>query len=183
MGEEIKAEISSFRVNLMREQSALTSCEVLVVTPGQNEAWINKSDGLAWAHAPSPETLATYGHDHFCIKRFSVSENTDHLSCALKLLWKHNPNVKVIFTVSPVPSWATFYDVNVAVRSFENKANLLLAVKEVINQEPERTFYFPSFEMAMLSHNRNLQLDNRHVRSRLVGKIMACFDKCFLGDS
>ena len=73
-------------------------------------------------------------------------------------------------------------DANVVSRSFENKAILLLAIKELVKQQPERAYYFPSFEMAMLSHNANLQFDNRHVRPALVEEIMSCFDDCFVCD-
>ena len=159
---------------------AFTSCKVLIMTPGQNEAWINKSDGLAWHHKPPPEALDFYGEDQFCVKRFTLAENVENLNGALQLLWANNPEAQVIFTVSPIPSWATFYDTNVAVRSFENKAILLLAVKDVVSQNPGRTNYFPSFEMAMLSHNWNLQLDNRHLRPKVVDGIMDCFDKRFV---
>ena len=94
----------------------------------------------------------------------------------------HNPETQVIFTLSPVPSHATFYDTNVAVRSFENKAILLLAVKTVVSRHPERAHYFPSFEMAILSHNVNLQLDNRHVSPNVVTGIMSCFDQRFVAE-
>lgn len=132
---------------------------------------------------PPPEAFVRYGDDRFYVKRFSLEENIENLDCTLRLLWANNPDATVIFTVSPVPSDATFFDTNVAVRSFENKAILLLAVKDVVNRNPGRTHYFPSFEMAMLSHNLNLQLDNRHVRPRIVEEIMACFDRRFLADS
>jgi hypothetical protein len=138
---------------------------------------------LAWTHKPPPEAFASYGEDSFEFRSFSLQENIDNLGSCLRLLWQNNPEARVIFTVSPVPSWATFYDVNVAARSFENKAILLLAVKEVISQNPERVYYFPSFEMTMLSDNLNLQLDNRHVRPRVVQRIMTCFDNRFLLDA
>jgi len=161
-------------------RQALTACKVLIVTPGQNEAWTDQSDNLAWAHKPPPEFFDTYGENRFCIKRFSLAENIENLRASLSLLWANNPDAQVIFTVSPVPSDATFHDTNVAVRSFENKAILLLAVKEVISQNPGRAHYFPSFEMSILSHNWNLQLDNRHVRPKVVEGIMDCFDRRFL---
>ena len=161
-------------------RGAFTSCKVLIMTPGQNEAWITKSDALAWYHKPPLEAFKFYGEDQFCVKQYTLAENIENLNGALQLLWANNPEAQVIFTVSPVPSWATFYDTNVAVRSLENKAILLLAVKEVIRQNPGRTYYFPSFEMAMLSHNWNLQLDNRHVRPKVVEGIMACFNRRFV---
>ena len=98
----------------------------------------------------------------------------------LEILWEHNPNVQVIFTISPVPSSATFEDVNVGVRSFENKAILMLAVKEVVACYPQRTYYFPSFEMVLLLSNGSLQMDNRHVRPQLIEEIMGCFEKRFV---
>lgn len=162
---------------------AFSACKVLIMTPGQNEAWTNKSDGLAWAHNPPSEAIAVYGEGYFQLKRFSLAENIENLSKTLQFLWANNPEAQVIFTVSPVPSAATHFDTNVAIRSFENKAILLLAVKEVVSQHPGRAFYFPSFEMAMLSNNVNLELDNRHVRRNIVGDIMARFDKVFVEDS
>ena len=161
-------------------REALTTCEVLVLTPGQNEAWVDQSDDLAWAKKPPPEAFAEYGETYFKIKQFSLTENIEYLDTALNIFWKHNHDAKVIFTVSPVPSYGTFFDVNVASRSFENKANLLLAVKQVVNNHPEQAFYFPSFEMAILSHNVNMQLDNRHVRPGVVKRIMNTFDRCFV---
>lgn len=164
-------------------RNALGSCQVLVLTPGQNEAWITIGDGLAWARKPPPELFAEACEESFALKRYSLAENVENLDNALNILWQNNPTARVIFTVSPVPSSGTFFDVNVAVRSFENKANLLLAVKEVVNSYPQRAYYFPSFEMAVLSNNPNLQLDNRHVRPKVVKQIMDCFDQSFLADS
>jgi hypothetical protein len=166
----------------IESRAALSACKVLIMTPGQNEAWINRCDGLAWAHQPPPEVRSAYGPDTFYVKQFSLSENIEYLNQALNLLWEYNADSKVILTLSPVPSWATFTDVNVVSRSFENKAILLLAIKEVVEQHPGKAYYYPSFEMAMLSHNANLQIDNRHVKAVLVEKIMACFSDCFVSD-
>jgi hypothetical protein len=161
-------------------RQALTECRVLIVTPGQNEAWIDQTDGLAWVHRPPVEIRKALGEERFAIKQFSLEENIDYLNGSLELLWVNNPETMVVFTLSPVPSDATFYDTNVAVRSIENKAILLLAIKTVVAQHPDRAYYFPSFEMTMLSHNVNLQLDNRHVRPNVVERIMATFDQRFV---
>jgi hypothetical protein len=109
-----------------------------------------------------------------------LDENVQHLRDVLKQLKKNNPSAKVIFTVSPVPSYATFFDANVASQSFENKAIILLAVKQVVREHPEMTFYFPSFEMAILTHNPSMLKDNRHLRLREVDKIMGQFDREFI---
>ena len=45
---------------------------------------------------------------------------------------------------------------------------------------PGRAFYYPSFEMTILSQNVNLQLDNRHVRPNVVDGIMDTFDMRFV---
>ena len=161
-------------------RAALTTCDVLIVTPGQNEAWLDTQSGLVWARKPAQDVLAQYGDGRFYVKRFSVAENVEYLTGLLALVWEHNPEAKVIFTVSPVPSSATFADVNVGIRSFENKAILLLAVKEAVARNPGRAFYFPSFEMAMLPRNGNLRLDNRHVRPTVIDDIMAAFERCFV---
>ena len=165
--------------HLVHSRAALTDCEVLILTVGQNETWVNLSDGTAWAHKPPPDIVARYGQDQFVLKQFSLEENIENLAEILRLFWENNPAAKVIFTVSPVPSYATFYDMNVAVRSFENKAVLLLAIKDIVSKHSDQCFYFPSFEMAIISNNPSMQLDNRHVRPRLVEKIMDRFDDSF----
>lgn len=162
-----------------QSREALAGCEVLILTPGQNEAWLNKSDGTAWGAKPPGEIFDAYGKEQFEIHQFSLQENIEYLNNSLALLWENNSKARVIFTVSPVPSVATFFDVNVCVRSFENKAILLLAVKDVVKQYPDRCFYFPSFEMAMLSRNPAQTLDNRHIRPQMVNRIMKSFDECF----
>jgi len=166
--------------HIVNSRAALTNCDVLILTIGQNETWVNLSDGTAWAHKPPPEVVESHGKEQFVLKQFSLYENIENLSEILRLFWENNPSAKVIFTVSPVPSYATFYNMNVAVRSFENKAVLLLAVKDVVCKHSEQCFYFPSFEMAILSNNPSMQLDNRHVRPRVVEKIMDRFDDSFM---
>jgi len=174
---EAEAAISE---HIVHSRAALTNCAVLILTAGQNETWVNLKDGTAWAHKPPSEVVAKYGKDQFVLKQFSLDENIENLSGILRLFWENNPSAKVIFTVSPVPSYATFYDMNVAVRSLENKAVLLLAIKNIVGKHPDQCFYFPSFEMAILSNNPSMQLDNRHVRPRVVEKIMDRFYDSFM---
>ena len=63
--------------------------------PGQNEAWIDQRDGLAWAHKPPPEAFDTYGEHRFCVKRFSLAENIDYLDASLSLLWANRETGEV----------------------------------------------------------------------------------------
>lgn len=59
-------------------------------------------------------------------------------------LWEQNPDIKVLFTVSPIRHWKDGAHGNQL-----SKATLLLAVEELQQEFPERIAYFPAYEIMM----------------------------------
>jgi hypothetical protein len=62
----------------------------------------------------------------------------------LASLWEQNPSLRLVFTVSPVRHWKDGAHANQL-----SKASLLLAVHELQNLFPDRTAYFPAYEIMM----------------------------------
>jgi len=77
--------------------------------------------------------------------RLGVYEITEVYRELLEELWKFNPNLKVIFTVSPIRHWK-----DGAVQNQVSKATLLLAIDSLLNGfGVANCRYFPSYEMMM----------------------------------
>lgn len=165
-------EDAEMRVRQHREASleALRSCEVLVITVGQNEAWTDMKNDMVWGRIPPREILAARRAD-FVVKEFGYRENVRDLNGIIERLLKLNPKLRILFTVSPVASHATFSDCDVVSRSFANKCLLRAAVHEVLLLHDSRVFYFPSFEMVLCDNPYSFVADNRHVTRATVRRI------------
>lgn len=77
--------------------------------------------------------------------RLGVYEITEAYREFLDELWKFNPNLKVVFTVSPIRHWK-----DGAVENQVSKATLLLAIDRLISGfGVQNCSYFPSYELMM----------------------------------
>ena len=93
----------------------------------------------------------------------------------LKKCREVNPNLKVLFTVSPIR--------HVKDGMHENqlsKATLLLAIDEICRTYPD-CFYFPSYEIVMdeLRDYRFYADDMVHLSSKAVEYVWECFSRCY----
>lgn len=77
--------------------------------------------------------------------RLKVHEITEVYRELLEEIWKFNPGVKIIFTVSPIRHWK-----DGAVENQLSKASLLLAIDQLIRGYGDQVCsYFPSYEIMM----------------------------------
>lgn len=164
--EDAEAAIRSHRA---ASRTAFLSARVLIVTLGQNEGWIDRKSGLVWAHRP-PQALLDAERGRFETRAFSFEEGVEWLRDSLSRLRQRNTDLDVLLTVSPVASYATFAGVEAVTQSFAGKC-VLRAVADRIVQVEARTWYFPSFEMALAYNPHTLASDNRHVKNSTVDRI------------
>jgi hypothetical protein len=149
----------------------LASARVLIVTLGQNEAWVDRHSGLVWAHRP-PDEMLSAKPDRFESRAFSFEDDTAWLEEALARLRALNPQLDILLTVSPVASYATFAGAEAITQSFAGKA-VLRAVADRMTRVVPRLWYFPAFEMALAYNPHTLQSDNRHVKNATIDRIFA----------
>jgi hypothetical protein len=77
--------------------------------------------------------------------RLEVNEVTETYHELLEQIWKVNPALKVIFTVSPIRHWK-----DGAIENQLSKATLLLAIDQLIHGVSNQDcVYFPSYEIVM----------------------------------
>ena len=118
----------------------LRGADVLIVTLGTAIIYRLKETGMLVANChKQPDSL-------FVRERLNAYDIVDQWQMLLQLLESVNPNLKVIFTVSPIRHKRDGYHVNQI-----SKGILLQAVDEIVNgQLPNsKCGYFPSYEIMM----------------------------------
>ncbi|MDP2112501.1 MAG: GSCFA domain-containing protein, partial [Bacteroidota bacterium] len=117
----------------------LLKADFLVITFGTSWVYELKKTGQIVSNchkAPSSE------FKHY---RLGVYEITEAYRELMDELWKFNPNLKVVFTVSPIRHWK-----DGAVENQVSKATLLLAIDRLLNGFGDSNCrYFPSYEIMM----------------------------------
>ena len=127
-------------INRRLEHSSafLRKCGRLMITFGTSWVYRLKENGEVVANCHKlPDRL-------FLRERLSVSQIVTSWSDVLEKLWKACPELKVLFTVSPIRHWKDGAHGNQL-----SKATLLLAIDELNRMYPDNTAYFPSYEIVM----------------------------------
>jgi hypothetical protein len=130
--------IARINESLNRAAAYLRTLSYLAVTFGTAGVYRHGSSGAVVANCHKlPES-------EFVRERLTVSDITDEWSALLGELWRINPSLKVILTVSPVRHWKDGAHLNQV-----SKSTLLLAEQALVEQYPEKVLYFPAFELMM----------------------------------
>ncbi|MFA5328101.1 MAG: GSCFA domain-containing protein [Prolixibacteraceae bacterium] len=113
--------------------------------------------------------------------RLGVYEITETYRELLEEIWKFNPNLKVVFTVSPIRHWK-----DGAVENQVSKATLLLSVDRLKSGFGEENCgYFPSYEIMMdeLRDYRFYADDMLHLSPVAIDYIFDRFSKVMISKS
>jgi hypothetical protein len=172
----IKEYEENYDRHLAAAREAFMRCEVFILTLGMNEIWYLKSNGailtrMLWDLSPAL----------FDRKTLTVQENIDELNQMLTVWRRHNPNIKLVVTVSPVPLHATFQaeHTHVVAATCHAKCTLRVAAEEFARQN-EGVYYFPAYETVMYCTEKPFQADNRHVTPEAVANVERLFKKMFV---
>jgi len=154
--------------------NALVDVDFVIMTLGMTEAWMDVESGLYLNKSPTKE-LADYLPSQFRFRVLSESDVVASLTNILKMLYRRNPSMKIVLTVSPIPLEATFTGEDIAVANTNSKATLLCAAQRLLRNFPQ-VFYFPSYEIVSYSDRAAVwERDGRHVRGEFVERIMDFF--------
>lgn len=152
----------------------LVSKKFIFITLGQTEVWFDEKNNFFWGNTPSKMKDFNNNNLHYSLKTYDFTQTKNDILSAVYLLQKINADIKIIFTLSPVPAYATFLEnKNVILTSSASKALLRASIEEIVNEQIN-CFYFPSYEYVMCD-NKNFIVDNRHVREFKVDEIFKNF--------
>ena len=148
--EDLDAAEADFREHINHSRQALTRADILILTLGLTEIWEDQTDGSVICLPSGP--YVNEGGD-MRRYRFRVSrhgENLANLERIHTIMARHNPDCRILVTVSPVNLWATFRkDADVISASCNSKATLRAAADEFA-ADHDNVFYFPAYEMATI---------------------------------
>ena len=117
---------------------SILSADYLFVTLGTNVCYQLKSNGLVVANChKAPSKL-------FCEEWLSLPDCIKSLMSLVDDVHEQNPNLKIVFTISPFRYAKYGYHGNQLAKS-----TLMLAVEEVCKTYPQWVSYFPAYEIMM----------------------------------
>jgi len=168
----------NYQRHLDAAREALLKCEVFILTLGMNELWYLKSDGsiltrMLWDLSPALLDRRV----------LTVDENVIELNRMLDVWRHHNPAIKLVVTVSPVPLHATFQGdhTHVIAATCHAKSTLRVAAEEFVQRNKD-VFYFPAYETVMYCTEKPFLADHRHVAPEAVAKVAKLFKLMFVKD-
>jgi hypothetical protein len=163
------------RTEVGRYFAKALQADVVILTLGLIETWVDTVTGLHLNEAPNPRILARNA-ERFRFHQLSFEEVEAALEEIRQVLEAHGkPGQKRVLTVSPVPLGRTFTADDVVVANATSKATLRAAATRLTARAQDMD-YFPSYEAVSLSDpNLSWQQDRRHVSDVVVGQIIQTF--------
>jgi len=164
------------RADAAREE--LAKADVFVLTIGVAPCWFLKTTG-EFVMRPDLRHI-----ERFFQRTLTVKESRDALTSVLDLVYRINPQVSMVLTLSPVPLARSFEFESAIVADCVSKSTLRAAIHELISTyQGRKPLYFPAFEIVrwLGAHAGNAYGDDglpRHVSREYVRHIIASF----LGD-
>ncbi|MEW6673850.1 MAG: GSCFA domain-containing protein [Thermodesulfobacteriota bacterium] len=179
--ETLEAAEADFAQHRIHSRRALQKAEVLILTLGLTEIWEDRADGavICLPSGPYVNEGGDMSRYRFRISRYN--ENLENLERIHQIMSRHNPDCRILVTVSPVHLWATFRkDLDVISASCNSKSTLR-AVADEFTARHENVYYFPAFEMATIYRSMTGRTmfatgkENFHVNAETVSFIMEQF--------
>mgnify|MGYP000845326433 FL=1 len=116
----------------------IRQAQILLITFGTAYAYYWKETGEV------VNNCHKFPAEAFDRKRLSMQEITDDWSDLIALLKEINPEIKIIFTVSPIRHWKDGAHENTV-----SKSILQVSVEALMERFGDNVFYFPAYEIMM----------------------------------
>ena len=155
---------------------SITEPKMFVFTMGLTESWWHGADH-AYEYPMCPGTVAgAFDSDTHIFENQSYPFVTRNLVEAIELMREHNPRLKFLLTVSPVPLTATNSGNHVLVATMESKS-ILRAAAASMAKRYGFVDYFPSYEIINSAPFRGtfFEPNMRSVNPAGVGVVMDTF--------
>ena len=149
---------------LNKLNNSLKNADVIIITLGLIETWIDKDKNFAW-HSFHGDALNKKSIDDLAyFKQLNYGDVTNYIQKIIKII-NTIGNKKIIFTVSPIPLNFTFTNNDVVIANKYSKSVLRSAIDGFIDNKD--IFYFPSFEIIQdcVGWPNSFKDDKKHIKS------------------
>lgn len=151
------------------------SADIFILTMGLSEVWYDElTGGVFWRAVPADKFDAS----RHKFRVTTVDENRANIREIYRLIRKHRPSAKIIFTMSPIPLVATFRPIPCMTANSASKAILRAALDEFLREVIDEGFayYWPSYEIVLDVFSNRWKQDRRHVHDEILDFIMTAFE-------
>lgn len=164
----------------LRTREIFMGTEFFIITLGISEIWYDEpTGGVFWRAVP----IESFDPTRHKFRVSSFQETKDNIAEIYRLIRKHVPDAKVLFTVSPIPHAATFREASCLTASSVSKAIIRAALDEFIRSMPDdfnkTLFYYPGYELLLNAFITPWREDVRHPRSYVLDVIMKTFEAIY----
>lgn len=170
-----EAYMADYEQHIHAVKQAFLQCKVFVVTLGLNECW-QLQDGTVMSRNPRENMFHLAKH-----KTLTVEENVSYIQRFFDIIKQHNPDFKLIISVSPIPFLATgrANEQHIISANCHSKAVLRVAADQLVASNKDM-YYLPSYELVTECVEDAWEEDTRHVKSSTVEKVVAMFKEIFV---
>jgi hypothetical protein len=165
--------------HLAKTISAISQADVFIFTSGLAEVWYDINDQIVYPACPGTVSGVFDPSKHY-FRILESNEIVNDLINCREAIMKINPDIKFIFTISPVPMVATASEKSVVTANSISKTNLLHATIEMCDKFTNCE-YFPAYEMVFLNNQgiTPFESDGRSIKKLIVDFVMGQFFKYF----
>jgi hypothetical protein len=157
-------------------RTTLEKTDVLILTLGLSEVRYDKISGEPLWRALTEETFDPERH---VFRVETMAQTLRWLETIEQLRRQRLPNLKIVFTVSPIPLMTTFRPVSAITANSVSKAILRAALDEFLRKNGDvlnkELFYFPSYEFVTSYFIDPFGEDNRHLAQEVPARIINFF--------
>ncbi|WP_435165140.1 GSCFA domain-containing protein [Falsirhodobacter sp. 1013] len=174
-GQGTRAQLMERRRQISDYFAQIFKADVVVITLGLIETWVDLQTNLTLNVLPDPKYLGR-NKSRFAFHTLSVKDTMIALKRCVAILREFGkPNQRILLTVSPVSLGRTFTDDDIIVANTTSKTTLRVAAHRFAS-DTDGVDYFPSYE-AVLHSDPALawQEDRLHVSDFMVGRIIREF--------
>jgi hypothetical protein len=162
--------------------SPMRSTDVFVLLLSTAELWCDEPTGaVLWREVPANTERQKF-------RTSSVAENLADLREIQRLIRKHRPDAKVVYTLSPIPLIATYRPEGAIAANTVSKAVVRAALDEFYQEARQdgHTFYFPYYEAVLEGfgaspYGGHFNGDRRHVNDIVFEHMTVQFEVMYCG--
>ncbi|MDR0866098.1 MAG: GSCFA domain-containing protein [Candidatus Symbiothrix sp.] len=168
-GTSIETVLQKINASISHSSGFLRQANLLIITFGTANTYRLVSSGEVVSNCHKLPAQS------FIEERLTISQITGRWNILIKELQALNPDLKILFTVSPIRHWKDGANANQL-----NKAILLLAVNELTDTHPQ-CYYFPSYEIMLddLRDYRFYAADLIHPNAQAIDYIWEKFGEAY----
>jgi GSCFA family len=161
-------------------RQALIEADVFVTTLGLSEVWYDRVTG-----EPLWRVMPVDGHDpqRHAFKVLSFAETLEAFETIDRIRARWLPDLRIVYTVSPIPMRATFRPISAISANSASKAILRAALDEFLRSRPDalnRTyFYFPGYEFVTTLYANPYKPDNGHLYDHVIDCVLDLFARLY----